>query len=162
MGWMLQANQKYLLPLIQRLDPNRVVGALSIISASMLTDPLRKFASGKEIDDDPAHIVWKGLLNSGIGGLPVDWLNKANATMDLVPELVVDKYNGKGFELFSGIPGSIAMSAKAISNAIKDGTFNKQDLRKMKRIIPLIEAWELRRPVNAFIDALDIPEKPEN
>lgn len=158
MGWMFNATANYTLPLLQRFDVNKIMGAAAMISAGMLVDPLRKISKGQDIDQEPFDIFKKGFLNSGVGGMIVDVFNKANAIGDIIPELQVDRYQGKGWQLAAGMPGTLIDTTLSFAGMAAQGEWNKSDLRKLKRVIPLLEAFYLRKATNDWIDSLNIPE----
>ncbi len=157
MGFMFNATSNYLLPLLQRFDPNKVIGAAAMVSVSMLTDPLRLISQGKDPNLDPEHLLWQGFLNSGVGGLPVDFFNRANAAFNIFPDLVSNRFQGKGFELAAGMVGSTFDLGINIGNMAINGP-NKAGLKKLKRATPLLELFYLRSSINDFIEGLDIPD----
>lgn len=158
MGWMFTATMNYTIPMFQRLDPNKIMGAAAMMSVGMLVNPLRQISRGEEPETDPSKLIWGGILNSGVGGIPVDIFNKANAIGGIFPEIVTDRYKGKGLELLAGMPGTMIDTTLNLAGQAKNGEWNKADLKKVKRVIPLIEALWIKKFTNDFIDTLDIPE----
>ena len=158
MGWMFTATMNYSIPMFQRLDPNKIMGAAAMMSVGMLVNPLRQISRGEEPETDPAKLIWGGILNSGVGGIPVDLFNKANAIGGIFPDIVVDRYKGKGLELLAGMPGTMIDTTLNLAGQAKNNEWNKADLKKVKRIIPLVEALWIKKFTNDYIDTLDLPE----
>lgn len=158
MGWMFNATANYTIPLLQRFDPNKVMGITAMIAAGSLVDPLRKISRGEEPELEPFTLFKKGILNSGVGGLFVDTFNKANAVGDIIPSLQVDRYKGKGFELAAGMPGTLVDVGLNFAGQAANNEWNRSDLKKLKRVIPLLEAFYFRKFTNDFIDSLNIPK----
>jgi hypothetical protein len=158
MGYMFNATANYTIPLFQRFDPNKIMGAAAMMAVGSLTNPLRLISRGEEPDLDPARLFWGGVLNSGVGGIAVDLFNRANAIGDIIPSLVIDRYSGKGLELLAGMPGTVADVIFKLGGQFANNEWNKHDLKKAKRVIPLAEALEFRYLTNSWIDSLDIPK----
>ena len=158
MGWGFQANQKFFLPLVQRMDPTKAIGTAAMISMSMFTEPLRQISKGEEPDLDGTHIFTKGILNSGTLGVMLDWFNKANAVAQIFPDLIIDKYKDRGIEIAGGYPAAFARSVFEMAGGAVTGESNIADTRRAMKLVPLLGAIAFRPVVNEFIESLDLPE----
>ncbi len=157
MGWGFQAHANYFLPLVQRFDANKVTGTAAMIGMSMFTEPLRQISRGDDPDLEPAHIFTKGILNSGTLGIFVEWFNKANAISELAPDLIIDRYKGKGWELAGGYPAALIRSTLEIAGQAATGEWNVSDLKRASKLIPILGALPFRYPVQQGFEELELP-----
>lgn len=163
MGYMFNASSNYTIPLLQRFDKNKVMGTAAMIAMATLNEPLRQMAIGEEPDLDPWTLFGKGVLNSGVGGMALDVLNKANTISQAFPSLITDKNKRmQGFEnsisLLGGMPGTVVNTALKLGGMTLTGEYNKADYKALSRLIPLAWAIEFRGALNSGIDSLDLPE----
>lgn len=157
MGWVFNAQANYMIPLLQRYDPNKVMGFVAMTAMASLSQPLREIAMGKEPNLDPEHLLKMGLLGGGFLGVAGDVFNRVNTSGKIFPSLMVDRYERKGFDLLSPITGLAHTAAKTVGMTLNN-EFNKKDLENAIFALPLTKAIEFRYIIKQLIDSLDIPE----
>lgn len=157
MGWIFNAQANYMIPLLQRYDPNKVVGFFAMTSMAALSDPLRQLAMGKEPELDPGVLLQKGLLGGGFLGVAGDVFNRLNTAGKMFPSLAVDRYERKGLELLSPITGLLNVGAKTAGMVI-NSEYNKKDILNFIYAYPLTRAIEFRGIIKELVDSLDIAE----
>lgn len=157
MGWIFNAQANYMIPLLQRYDPNKVIGFMAMTSMAALSDPLRQLSMGKEPDLDPGLLLKKGLLGGGFLGVAGDVFNRLNTAGKMFPSLAVDRYERKGLELLSPLTGLLNTGAKTAGMVI-NSEYNKKDILNFIYAFPLTRAIEFRGIVKQLVDSFDIAE----
>jgi len=157
MGWIFSAQANYMIPLFQRVDPNKILGFFAMTAMSALSDPIREIAIGKEPDLDPGTLLKKGILGGGFTGLAGDIFNKANVVGNIFPDIKLDRYERKGLEIFGPITGLLNTGAKT-AGMFANLEFNKKDLENALFALPLMRAIEFRYAVHQLIEQMNIPE----
>ncbi len=158
MGWIFDAQAKYMIPMVQRFDPNRVIGFVAIASMNSLSDVLRDLAMGREPNLDSGVLLKKGILGSGFLGVAGDLFNRANTYGDIIPELKVDRYERKGIEAFVPL-SNLFKTASQVTGMVLNNDYNRKELKDAINTLPLVRAITLRKAVDELINSWDISER---
>lgn len=163
MGWIFNATSNYTIPLFQRFDKNRIEGAMAMYFAACTVSPLRELIKGKEPDLEPSTLFKKGILDSGILGLPVSLFNTANSMGRVFNDLQLSryKYRDRGLTFGAGAPMMLAQGMVNIAGQLWNNDWNHKELEELTRLIPLAQAMEFRAILNKAIESLALEEKPQ-
>ena len=159
MGWMFTATSNYLIPFLQRADANKVAGVSAMIAASYLVYPLREMAVGRDPDLDGWHLTKKAIVNSGVGGIILDILNRMNSAGHIFPELMTDRYEQKGIDIMAGMPWTVGKTVANIIGMARNNDWNQKELEGAIRLIPGAWAIEFRRLVKKALEGTGLPER---
>ncbi len=160
MGWMFTATSNYLVPLMQRADKNKVAGVAAMIAASYIVYPMREWAVGREPDLDEWNLTKKAIVNSGVGGIMLDVLNRLNSAGRIFPELMSDRYEQKGLDLMAGMPWTVGKTAANLFGMATNNDWNQKELEGAIRLIPGAWAIEFRSLVKKALAETGLKEKP--
>jgi hypothetical protein len=165
-GWAYGALNHYAIPLMQRPDADNMLGLVTMVGLSMLSDPLLRMANGKDMYADDA--TWygeaaKALDYSGILGPYAGWLQDINNVFGgaIAPGLQTERSKGRdaGLEAVAGpLFGYYSDAVKQLGHAAKGDT-TQGDLAKRERLLPLGGMIGVRGIINKYIENSGYPAK---
>lgn len=162
-GWAYNAFNRYAVPLMQRPHAESVLGATAMVGLSMLSQPLQRFANGKDFfkdDESWLESTMRGVDYSGLLGPNWDALSNLNKFLGDPLYASSEKrsgYNRQG-ALFGPVFGTFYGVADAMAHGAK-GDATKGDLRRFSRIIAGRSHVALRQIFDYFIDNSGLPDK---
>lgn len=163
-GWAYGALTHYAIPLMQRPDAENMLGLLMVVGLSMLAEPLKRLANGKEAYDNDStwfDEAYKALDYSGILGPYAEWFQDFNSGLGgaILPQLISEKYKSRqsGVGSFGPIAGYIADTFKSTGTAIK-GNWTENDVKRAWRLLPLSSFLPVRAVANKIIESLNLPQ----
>ena len=158
MGWVFDAQANYMIPAVQRFDPNKVMGFMAIASMSALSEPLRAIAMGKEPNMDPGVLLKQALLGSGFLGFAGDLFNKINVAGNIFPDIKLDRYERKDISVFGPLAGLAKVAART-SGMVINRDYNKKDIKDLINSFPIVRALPLRYAVDQLVENTDLAER---
>jgi hypothetical protein len=161
MGWGLNAVTNFTIPMFQKLDMNRVTSAMTMILIASTVEPIRAWASGREVTEEmlePGMLFKEGVLNSGLLGTFGDAFNKLNEMGDVFPGMRVDRFkNTRGIVSFG--PERLVADLVSLMGMVANNEYNKKDLKRLiKNLGPVANIIYMRKLFNDWLDSMDIPE----
>ena len=162
-GWAFAAFTRYTVPVMQRMDADKVLGILTMLAIGSQTDPLRKLANGKKFDTENDD-TWFGkaftiVSNSGVLGHTTDMLQTFNKLVDghLLPSMS-ERYHGWNKWSTLGPIAGIFDDYVALYKMSVTQNWNKDGIKRTARLVPGAGSIPLRRLLNKYIDGLELPE----
>jgi hypothetical protein len=163
LSWSFGVTNNITIPMMQRMDQEKLTWMVLSMSLGSLTGPMRQLANGQEVDLNPITLLGEGITQSGVLGWQWEQLIKLNSVLDLeqIRFLQSDRFRRKTLtDLALGPIGSIYDSVGRVASMFLNGEINKEDFRKVIRLAPFTNAFYLRRLLNDWVESLSIPNKP--
>jgi len=162
-GWMYATNTRYMLPLMQQpLKGNHLTGAIAMLGAGATQDPLKRLARGAPQSEDDDENMWFGALsNSGIMSLPTSMLQELNLVFhpDFLKGMLNENHRNRSISgIIAGPIGGMTEDIIRLMRMAGSGNYNKADLERAGRMLPIVSGVWGRGAVNKFIESLDIPQ----
>lgn len=166
-GWGFAAFNRFTVPMMQRLDAQKVQGIVFMLGLGAMIDPLRKLANGKKADlnNDETWFAkaFESVSNSGLLGHTPDFLQTMNKLLggQLLPKTTEKFQNWNKFGALGGPAAGITDDVFTIlSHSMgQDKKFTTSDAKKLIRLAPLTGSILTRRPLNQWADSLDLPDR---
>lgn len=162
-GWAYGAFARYTVPAMQRPNAEVAMGMAFMFGFGLMTEPLRQWANGQEVNLDDDYFFAKGFLNSGIGGPLPDVINYLNLVThnNLIPGLVNERTrNLSVIGAMAGPIGGMAEDAFSLLEHLWRGNISQVDLKKAARLFGLSSHLLSRNIWNDIIKDSGLPEKP--
>ena len=165
MGYVYATNNRYLIPLLQTPDGNKIMGMIMMSAMASLYEPMRAWARGEEFKykDDRAIEAW--MINSVLASGSLGWMAEALQIVDALiqPDFLNDYRQGKYRRrklagILVGPAGGMGENMFDVAKMFVDGKVNQQDLMKLKKVVPVPGNLVLSKFVNDVIKNSDIPE----
>ena len=159
--WVMGSMTRYTIPLMQKPDSEKLVGAMLMFAAGTMVTPLRRIARGQDPIQDEDNMVLNGLIDGGALTLPMDFIETANVLMggSLMKDIKNDRYRQRSVAgLVAGPMGSIGDDIGHVIMMVAKGQANQQDLNRFARLIPLLQSWQLRGFSNKMVESTGLPE----
>lgn len=159
MGWSFQATSNYLVPLLQEFDSRKIGGVLLAMSVASLVSPLRQIARGEQPELEAGELFKGAVLDSGLLGIYGDFFNKANAIGNIFPSLRVDRFADKGAgDMVGGSIGAQIDNLLKVTGMIANQEWNQADMRRVVKLVPLLNLIYLRYGTEKVIENLGLPK----
>ena len=165
MGYVYSAYNNFTAPFFQTLEGQKFVALITMSALASVIEPMRAFQKGEVFDPDNEQALdqWfmSGMLESGVFGFPAEFIGIFSALTDM-PGL--NRYNNDKFKrrgvanLIAGPAGGIGQDVMDIVRMISNGTYNQNDIRKMKNLIPIANNLALDAMINRAIKSSSLPE----
>lgn len=160
-GWTFASLTRYLTPLMQQPDAEKLLGTMMMLGAGALVDPLRRMSRGEDAMANDENMYWAAVTNSGIFSFLTDSLEDINILTGgtLLKNIKNDRYRERTFFGVAGGPlGGIAEDLYRIAGMTASGEYNQTDVNKMARLLPFTQTWYLRGLSNKMVEGLDLPK----
>lgn len=154
-GYVFASLNRYLVPLLQRPDANKIIGTLAMMAAGATQNPLRRLIAGKDPFEEEDHMFRNAMRDGGVFSILADGYEDLNfLTSNYFQDLVNnERYNGRlEMGVFNGPIGGIANDMTRIIGMSLSGEFNQQDMRRLAWNIPVAYSWQFRGLVNKMIE----------
>lgn len=160
-GWLAASFTRFLLPLMQRPDAEKLLGTFIMLTAGALVTPLRRITKGEDPIQDGDKMAINAMIDSGVFSAPMDIFQTINALTagTLMKDSQNDRYQNRSIAGY--LMGPIGGTADDFAHIIRmmgTGNFNKQDLKKAIRQIPGTQPWYARGAWNKLIGSTSLPE----
>ena len=162
LSWSMGVTNNITIPMMQRLDQEKLTWMVFAMGLGSLTGPMRQLANGQEIIWDKRTLLTEGIMQSGILGWHADQIIKLNSVLDIEAfrPFQSDRFRRKSLaDLALGPVGNILDNAGKISSMFLNGELNKQDFRKTIRLAPYANCFYLRQLLNDWVESTSLPKK---
>ena len=164
-GWAYGALTHYAIPMMQRPDAENMLGLLAVVGMSMMAEPLKRIANGKEPYDNDTNWfdeVYKAIDYSGMLGPYAGWFQDFNSLTGgaIAPGLISEKYKNRPTNPLGGggpVLGYISDLATTLGHGAK-GDWTENDVKRGERLFPLSSFLPLRNITNKWIESMDFPQ----
>jgi hypothetical protein len=161
-GWMYASINRYVIPSMQQADAQKLSGVIFMIGLGALVDPMKRFAKGLSPYEDnvtPQQIAFSALNNSGYLSYFMTVLADANLLSSdrLLGDLKNSKYKDRARVGLLGPSVGTANNFADLLGVAATNEWNKQDMKKMARMIPPFNASWANWLSNTAVDSLDVP-----
>lgn len=161
-GWAYSALARYTVPTMQRPDAEAAMGVSVMFGLGLLSEPLRQFANGKEVNMDDDWLLAKGVMNGGFTGPLPDVINTVNAMMhnNLIPGLVTERARELSrWGVLAGPVGGVLNDGWDMMEHGWKGNISQQDVKKGARLIPGAGHLGIRSLLNKIVESSSLPER---
>lgn len=160
-GYMFNSITRYVTPLMQNPDTEKLLGTMLMVAAGSLQYSMRDMAHGKEINTDPEYMLFHGLEESGVGAFGMQLVEYANVVADGQLLKGVQNQRFANITKLGAVGGPVIGIARTLQRLIMDsaqGNTNKTDLKHTATLIPFLGPWYLQMLSGKVIDTLNIPK----
>ena len=160
-GYVAASMTRYLTPLMQRPDAEKVLGTVLMMGAGSLVTPLRRLVKGEEAFQEDDNMFWNAVVDGNVFSPIADTLEHVNVLMggNLLKDIRNDRYRDRTIAgLIAGPAGGMADDIVHVLKMISSGNLNQNDVNKIARLIPFTQSWQFRGLSNKMVESLGLPE----
>lgn len=160
-GWVMASLTRYLTPLMQRPDAEKLIGTMLMLTAGATVTPLRRLAKGEDPIQEDDNMFWNAMVDGGVFSSITDTLEYANVLMggNLLKDVKNDRYAERTIAgALAGPVGGMADDMVHILKMMSSGNFNQNDVNKMARLIPFTQSWHTRYLSNKMVESFGLPK----
>ena len=105
-GWLAASFTRFLLPLMQRPDAEKLLGTFMMLTTGALVTPLRRISKGQDPIQEDDHMFINAITDSGIFSAPMDVFETMNALSAgaLMGDTKNDRYRDRAISGFLAGP----------------------------------------------------------
>jgi hypothetical protein len=162
-GWGYASVNRYVIPTMQQPDAQKLLGIAVMMGSGYLVDPLRRMSRGDDpfpenMTDD--QIFWATINNTPIFSQAANLLSDGNLLTGghLLGDLRSDKYVDRTRAGLLGPTWGQGNRLLDVFIAGASGEWNKNDLNKAARMIPILNSFWLQGLDKKVIDGTTYPE----
>lgn len=160
-GYTFTTINRFLVPLLQQPDAQKIVGTLLMMTAGATQNPLRRIVSGQDPHQEDDHMFRNAMRDGGVFSSFMDLYEDFNfATNGLLEETVTNEryknrlemgtWNGPALAPLGDMARVIGMMGR--------GEWNQQDVKRLMVNIPFLYAWQTRYLANKMLQESGLPE----
>lgn len=164
-GWTFASGTRYLLPLMQNPDPEKLIGMVLMMGVGSMQDPLYRVARGEDAfeggEPDTEKLFWSAITNSGVFSVPAEGLQELNQVFGgkLIPGITNERYRDRSVAgIAAGPIGGVANDLIRLIQMAGSGNFNENDMKKVVTMLPFSGSIWLRGLSNKWIESQDLPK----
>lgn len=162
-GWTYASLNRYVIPSMQKADAETLTGICFMLGMGYFVSPMRRLARGEDAfpeNQTDSQRMYETISDSGYFSYFSKILSDANIVSGdtLLGDLKNDKYKDRTRAGLLGPSFGQANRMADVISAAASGEMNKADLKKMARMIPIVNAswtWWMSKKL---IEGLEIPE----
>jgi hypothetical protein len=163
-GYTLTSINRFLVPLLQKPEAEKIVGTLLMMAAGATQNPLRRISNGQDPHQEDDHMFRNAMRDGGVFSSFMDTYEDANFLVNgLFQENVTNERYRNRTEMgaFNGPAFSAINDMTRIIGMVGRQEWNQQDIKKFASNVPFVWSWELRRQVSKMIDGMGVPKTRE-
>lgn len=160
-GWVMASMTRYTVPLMQRPDSEKLIGAMLMLSAGALVTPLRRIAKGEDPIQEDDNMFLNALIDGGVLSLPMDIIETMNVLSGgaIMKDIKNDRFVNRSIAgLLAGPVAGIGDDIAHVIRMAASGHANQADLNRAARLIPLLQSWQLRGFSNKMVESTGLPK----
>jgi len=160
-GYTMASMTRYLAPLMQRPDAQKLIGTMLMMAAGATQNPLRRIVNGKDPVEEENHMFRNAMRDGGVFSSLTDAYEEVDfLTHGLLQETVTnERYRGRSeMGVMNGPIGGGISDLSRIISMVGTGEFNKTDLRRVVRNVPILSTWQLRAGIDKWIEHRGLPK----
>lgn len=161
-GWTAASGTRYLMPLMQQPDSQKIIGTVLMLGAGAMQEPLYRFAKGEPAEpDDENKWIFQAITNSGVFSLPAEFVQEANILSQgkLFPGITNERSRNRSIAgIIAGPTGGIIDDISKIMVMAGTGNYNESDIKRLARMTPIVSSVYMRGLTNKWIESLDLPK----
>lgn len=160
-GFFMASFTRYLIPLMQRPDAEKLVGTLLMMGMGAMVTPLRRLAKGEEPIQEDDNMFWNAMVDGNVFSSVTDTLEYVNVLMggNLLKDIRNDRYKDRTIAGFlAGPVGGMGDNFVHILKMLSSGNFNQSDVNKVAKLIPWAQIWQLRYLSKKLVESTGLPE----
>lgn len=160
-GWTCASLTRYLVPLLQRPDAEKLIGTTLMLGMGSLITPLRRITKGEDPIQEDDNMFWNAMVDGGVFSILTDTIEDANVLLGgtLLKDIRNDRYANRTITgALMGPLGSMGDDFVQILKMMASGTLNQNGVNRIARNIPFLQSWYLRGLSNKMVESLGLPE----
>jgi len=160
-GYFLASLTRFLIPLMQRPDADKLVGTLLMLGMGSMVTPLRRLAKGEDPIQEDDNMFWNAMVDGNVFSSITDTLEYVNVLMggNLLKDIKNDRYRNRTLAGFlAGPMGSIGDSMVHILKMLSSRNFNQADVNRTLKLIPWLQIWQFRYLSNKLAEGTGLPK----
>lgn len=159
-GFLFASMTRYLIPLMQRPDAEKLIGAMLMLAAGSMVSPLRHIVKGESPIQDDESMFMNALRDSNLFSLITETIDDVNLITGshFLENMKNSKYANRSQ---AGAAGPIVGAGYDIAHILYHAAkrnFSQTDMKKMGGLIPPFNAWYLRALGNYATEATGLPK----
>lgn len=159
-GYTMASLTRYMIPLLQRPDAEKLTGLMLMMMAGATVTPLRRIVKGEDPIQDDDNMFKNAIVDSGVFSVVGESIELANVlTQGRLLKSQNDRYRHR--TLAGALAGPVVGMGDDflhVLNMAGSGNYNQTDLNKMARLVPFMQAWYLRGLSNKMVESVGLPE----
>lgn len=162
-GYVMASLNRYMVPLMQRPDAQKLIGTMLMMAAGATQNPLRRLVAGQDPIQEDDHMFRNAIRDGGVFSVLGDAYEEANfLTNGYLQESVGnERYRGRTeMGVFNGPIGGMANDMSRVIGMLARNEINQTDLKRIAVNLPFVYSWQMRGLTNKMITSLNIPETP--
>lgn len=160
-GYVFASLNRYLIPLLQRPDANKIMGTLFMMAVGSTQNPLRRIINGQDPMEEKDHMLRNALRDGGVFSIISDgWQDINFLTSNYFQDLVSNERYRNRMEMgvFNGPIGGIANDITKIIGMTASGELNQNDLKRLTTLMPIANSWQFRALNTKMIESTGYPK----
>jgi len=160
-GWVCASMTRYTIPLMQRPDSEKMIGAMLMLSAGAMVTPLRRLAKGEDPIQEDDNMFMNAMIDGGVFSLPMDLIETANVLSGgaIFKDIGNDRYRERSIAgLLAGPIAGIGDDLARVIRMAASGHANQDDMNRLARLIPFLQSWQLRGFSNKMVESMGLPK----
>lgn len=160
-GYVLASMTRFLGPLMQKPDAQKLIGTMLMMAAGATQNPLRRLVAGQDPMQEEDHMFRNAVRDGGVFSVLGDVYEEINFLSNgLLQETVTnERYRGRTeMGVFNGPVGSMANDMTRIIGAVAHNEMNQTDLKRLAVNTPFVYSWQLRYLTNQWIENTGLPK----
>lgn len=163
-GYVLASLNRFLVPLLQRPDADKLIGTMFMLSVGATQNPLRRIINGQDPSEEDDHMLRNAIRDGGVFSILGDtWQDLNFLTSNYFQDLVSNERYRNRLEMgvFNGPIGGIANDMTRIIGMGLSGELNQTDLKRLTTLVPMAYSWQFRALNSKMIEGLGLPKTRE-
>jgi hypothetical protein len=160
-GYTFASITRYLAPLLQRPDFDKVLGTMLMMAAGATQNPLRRIVNGQDPLEEDDNMFRNAVRDGGVFSILGDTYEDLNF---LTSSVFQDTVNNERYRnrlemgVFNGPIGGIANDMSRVIGMAASGDYNQQDMKRLITLVPLAYSWQFREIHNKMLEGLGLPK----
>ncbi len=160
-GYTLASLNRFLVPLLQKPEADKLVGTMFMLTVGATQNPLRRIISGKDPVEEKDHMLRNAIRDGGVFSILGDAYQDLNfLSSNFFQDLTNNERYRDRLEMgvFNGPIGGMVNDASRIIGMTLSREWNQTDIKRMATLIPFAWSWQFRALNNKMIEGLGLPK----
>jgi hypothetical protein len=160
-GYTFTTINRFLVPMLQQPDAQKIVGTLLMMTAGATQNPLRRIVNGQDPHQEDDYMFRNAMRDGGVFSSFMDLYEDANfLTNGLLQETVTNERYRNRLEMgaWNGPAMAPLGDTARIIGMVGRGEWNQQDLKRLAVNVPFLYSWQTRQLTNMMLEQTGLPE----
>jgi hypothetical protein len=160
-GYVLSSLNRYLVPLLQKPEADKLIGTMFMMATGATQNPLRRIINGQDPLEENDHMFRNAIRDGGVFSILADGYEDLNyLTSGFFQDNVSNERYRNRLEMgvLNGPIGGMANDTTRIIGMVLSGELNQTDIKRMATLVPFAYSWQFRALSNKMIEGLGLPK----